>query len=101
MPNASTSARFRALASVATLLAERGPVAHGAAAASGRLIDGPHFADVQQLIAAAVVPAAGLPPPGAARQAPRGLESLRRGVRLGPPPHPPRRSLGEGLDRLA
>ena len=101
MPNASSSARFRALPSVATLLAERGPVAHGAAAASPGLTDGPHFADVQQLIAAAVVPAAVLLAPGDARQAATWLESLRRDVRFGLAPILLNRSFGEAIDALS
>ncbi len=101
MPNASTSARFRALPSVATLVAERGPVAHGTAAAFGKLTDGPHFADVQQLIAAAIVPAAVLLAPGDARQAATWLETLRRDLRLGLAPILLNRSCGAASDALS
>src|SRR5438874_13761879 len=100
MPNASTSARFRALPSVATLVAERGPVAHGTAAAFGKLTDGPHFADVQQLIAAAIVPAAVLLAPGAARQAATGRETLRGEGRPGLGPIPLNRPFGAAGDAL-
>ena len=101
MPNTSISARLRALPSVATLVAERASVAHGAVAALGRLTEGPHFADVQQLIAAGFAPDAVLLAPSDARQAATWLESLRRDVRLGLAPILLNRSFGEAIDALS
>jgi hypothetical protein len=83
MANPSSSARLRALPSVVTLIAERAPVAHGAAPALGRFTEGAHFADVQQLIAAGFAPDAVLLAPSEARQAATWLEALRRDSRLG------------------
>jgi len=101
MPNTSPSARLRALPSVATLVAERSPVAHGGAAAPGSLTEGPHFADVQQLIAAGFAPAAVLLAPSDACQAASWLESLRRDARLGVTPILLNRSFGEAIDALS
>jgi hypothetical protein len=101
MTNPSTSARLRALPSVATLVAERGPVAHGAAPALGRFTEGAHFADVQQLIAAGFTPDAVLLAPSEARQAATWLESLRRDARLGLAPILLNRSFGEAIDALS
>jgi len=101
MPNASPSLRLRALPSVATLVAERAPVALGGVAAPGKLTEGPHFADVQQLIAAGFTPDAVLLAPGDARQAATWLESLRRDVRLGLAPILLNRSFGDAIDALS
>jgi GGDEF domain-containing protein len=101
MPNISTSARFRALPSVATLVAERAPVALGAVAALGKLTEGPHFADVQQLIAAGFTPDAVLLAPGDAHQAATWLELLRRDLRLGLAPILLNRSFGAAIDALS
>ncbi len=101
MPHTSTSLRLRALPSVATLVAERPPVAQGAVAAPSRLTEGPHFADVQQLIAAGFTPDAVLLAPGDARQAATWLESLRRNVRLGLAPILLNRSFGDAIDALS
>src|SRR4029077_1171579 len=101
MPNASASARFRVLPSVATLVAERAPVALGGVAALGKLTEGPHFADVQQLIAAGFTSAPVLLAPGDAHQAATWLESLRRDVRLGLAPILLNRSFGAAIDALS
>jgi GGDEF domain-containing protein len=65
------------------------------------LTEGPHFADVQQLLAAGFTPDAVLLAPGDARQAATWLESLRRNVRLGLAPILLNRSFGDAIDALS
>ncbi len=106
MPNLTASARPRALPAVATLVPGRalsGQGAAGGAAPAGTpaWADGPHFADVQQLIASGFVPAAVLLSPGDAHQAAAWLESLRRDPRLALVPVVLPRTFGEGIDALS
>jgi GGDEF domain-containing protein len=101
MPNSSLSARLRALTSVATLVARRTAADHGAAGAPYTWSDGPPFADVQQLIAAGLVPDAVLLTPNDAHQAVTWLQSLRGDPRLALAPILLSRSFGEGVDALS
>src|SRR5215831_154526 len=101
MSNVSASARLRSIPAVATLIAERGPPAQGTAAAPATWAEGPHFADVQQLIASGVVPAAVFMTPADAHQAATWLEALRRNARLALVPVVLPRSFGAYVDALS
>src|SRR5437764_1003251 len=82
MSTASTSVRLRVLPAISTLVAKRASAESGGAAAPDHWTEGPHYADVPQLLAAGFAPDALLLTPGDARQAAIWLESIRRAPRL-------------------
>src|SRR5207248_2911164 len=81
MPTASTSVRLRVLPAISTLVAKRASAESGAVAPD-HWTEGPHYAEVRELLAAGFAPDAVLLTPGDARQAASWLESLRRAPRL-------------------
>lgn len=100
MPNASASARLRALPAVTTLVARRAPGDPGAPAHHS-WSEGAHFQDVQQLIAAEFAAEALLLHPGDAHQALTWLEMLRRDARYALAPVVLNRSFGAAVDALS
>src|SRR5439155_23095004 len=82
MRTASTSVRLRVLPAISTLVAKRASAESGGAVAPDHWTEGPHYADVPQLLAAGFSPDALLLTPGDARQAAIWLESIRRAPRL-------------------
>jgi GGDEF domain-containing protein len=101
MPNASTSVRLRVLPAISTLVARRVSAESGGALAPDHWTEGPHYADVPQLLAAGFAPDALLLTPGDARQAASWLESIRRAPRLALLPIFLNRSFGEAVDVLS
>ena len=101
MPNASTSVRLRVLPAISTLVAKRASAESGGAVAPDHWAEGPHYAEVPQLLAAGFAPDALLLTPGDARQAASWLESLRRAPRLALLPIFLNRSFGEAVDALS
>ncbi|TLZ22155.1 MAG: hypothetical protein E6K34_03140, partial [Gammaproteobacteria bacterium] len=101
MPTASTSVRLRVLPAISTLVAKRASAESGGAVAPDHWTEGPHYADVPQLLAAGFAADALLLTPGDARQAASWLESLRRAPRLALLPIFLNRSFGEAVDVLS
>src|SRR2546429_9544330 len=100
MPTASTSVRLRVLPAISTLVAKRASAESGGAAAPDHWTEGPHYADVPQLLAAGFAPDALLLTPGDARQAAIWLESIRRAPRLALLPIFLNRPFGEAFEPL-
>src|SRR5437588_697462 len=100
MPTASTSVRLRVLPAISTLVAKRASAESGAVAPD-HWTEGPHYAEVRELLAAGFAPDAVLLTPGDARQAASWLESLRRAPRLALLPIFLNRSFGEAVDALS
>src|SRR5205814_7875385 len=99
MPTASTSVRLRVLPAISTLVAKRTSAESGGAVAPDHWTEGPHYAEVPQLLAAGFAPDALLLTPGDARQAASWLECLRRAPRLALLSIFLNRSFGEAVDR--
>src|SRR5256885_4237665 len=101
MPTAPTSVSLRVLPAISTLVAKRASAESGGAVAPDHWTEGPHYADVPQLLAAGFAPDALLLTPGDARQAAIWLESIRRAPRLALLPTFLNRSFGESVDALS
>src|SRR5437763_1012609 len=101
MSTASTSVRLRVLPAISTLVAKRASAESGGAVAPDHWTEGPHYAEVRELLAAGFAPDALLLTPGDARQAASWLESLRRAPRLALLPIFLNRSFGEAVDALS
>src|SRR5437660_1337625 len=101
MPTASTSVRLRVLPAISTLVAKRASAESGGAVVPDHWTEGPHYADVPQLLAAGFAPDALLLTPGDARQAAIWLESIRRAPRLALLPTFLNRSFGDSVDALS
>ncbi|TLZ09443.1 MAG: hypothetical protein E6K31_12615 [Gammaproteobacteria bacterium] len=86
---------------ISTLVAKRASAESGGAVAPDHWTEGPHYADVPQLLAAGFAPDALLLTPGDARQAAIWLESIRRAPRLALLPIFLNRAFGEAVDALS
>src|SRR2546421_13105579 len=97
MPTASTSVRLRVLPAISTLVAKRASAESDGAAAPDHWTEGPHYADVRQLLGAGFAPDALLLTPGDARLAAIWLERIRGAPRLAPLPASLNRAFGARL----